>query len=468
MSATRVPLNPHAFCALPLVRRAYMGLVVGLAVFIGVLALLREPFRGYLAEVQIVGPGTEGLDLADAMRWLKQADPHVAVIASPASATAPRAQIRMTIVAPLPSPANARLDELAARWLYQYLPDRLQSHRRATLGDLRAAAVAAHAREDAAHEQVELLREQQMTQMLSRAGVRAAQRAAPAAPPPAAEFAIDPAKAQEQLKQLRAELAKLVGHLTDEHPQIVIIRSQIDALERQLGVAVPSAPPASAHPELAPPLGANQQTSRRQPTAPSYYVSTASEAAANDSRSAGNDTLGPLKPALQELATASRLRQAAEQRLSDRMQELSGQPSASDWSAKPARIVTRLGGTPRTATLVLGGLIASCFGVVILRASATAVTPAKILTTGELASVLEMPVLADVLTLRTTAFRIRHTLLSAPRVRAIVHFAEFVIAVAVIACLVSIAVEPSLSKQVIDDPFGALSEVIGRLRGGDR
>jgi hypothetical protein len=48
-------------------------------------------------------------------------------------------------------------------------------------------------------------------------------------------------------------------------------------------------------------------------------------------------------------------------------------------------------------------------------------------------------------------------------VRVIVHLAEVVVAVAVVACLAAIAVEPALAHQVLADPFGTLSEVIGQF-----
>ena len=69
---------------LPLVRRLHQALAVGLAMFMLTLVVLREPFHGYLAEIQISGPSTAGLNLDDAVHWLKKAEPHLAVIATPA------------------------------------------------------------------------------------------------------------------------------------------------------------------------------------------------------------------------------------------------------------------------------------------------------------------------------------------------------------------------------------------------
>ena len=60
MSETGKKFDAAAICALPLARRAYMGLVTGLAVFIVTLVLLREPFRGYLTEVRLADRRLKG------------------------------------------------------------------------------------------------------------------------------------------------------------------------------------------------------------------------------------------------------------------------------------------------------------------------------------------------------------------------------------------------------------------------
>ena len=141
MSASRLNFNPTAFCALPLVRRAYQALVVGLAVFLLTLVLLHERFRGYLSEVHLAGPPTQGLDLDEAATWLRRADSRVAAVGIPAGEISPKSEIRVTYVSLRPAAAIARLDDLAERWLYQYLPDRLQTYRRSALTDLRNAVL---------------------------------------------------------------------------------------------------------------------------------------------------------------------------------------------------------------------------------------------------------------------------------------------------------------------------------------
>jgi hypothetical protein len=166
---------------------------------------------------------------------------------------------------------------------------------------------------------------------------------------------------------------------------------------------------------------------------------------------------------LRDLVQASRERQMAERRLSERMQELTNQPAAAQWSAAPAHLVTRIGGTPRTHTLFLALLLAGVAGVFIFRAAADDGCVAKIDSAGLLASTLELPVVGNLLAMRTAARQIRRRWLNAARLSWVLYGSEIVIGVAVMACLGSIAVEPSLARQVLADPFGTLSEVLGRI-----
>jgi hypothetical protein len=153
----------------------------------------------------------------------------------------------------------------------------------------------------------------------------------------------------------------------------------------------------------------------------------------------------------------------AERRLSERMQELTNQPAAAQWSAAPAHLVTRIGGTPRTHTLLLAFLLANVAGVTIFRAGADDGCVAKIDSAGLLASTLELPVVGNLLALRTAARQMRRKWLNAAKLHWILYGSEIVIGLAVVACLGSIACEPSLARQVLADPFGTLSEVLGRV-----
>src|SRR5437773_2763878 len=123
MSPGRFSFDLHSLCELPLVRRLHQALAVGLAVFMLTLVVLHEPFHGYLAEVHISGPSTAGLDLDEAVQWLRKVEPHLAAVATPAGEISAKCEIRATYVAQHPKQTLLHLDELADRWLYQYLPD---------------------------------------------------------------------------------------------------------------------------------------------------------------------------------------------------------------------------------------------------------------------------------------------------------------------------------------------------------
>jgi hypothetical protein len=453
------------FCALPLVRRVYQALVVGLAMFLLTLVILHDPFRGYLSEVDLSGPATEGVDLDEAATWLRRADSKVAAIGIPAGEISPKNQLRVTYVSLHPATAIARLNELAERWLYQYLPEKLQSYRRTALSDLRNAVAAARAREDAAREQLESLRQEQMAQVLNAADERLIAQAAnkPAGgvvnlPPPAIRE--DQAKAREKLESLRLELSRLLAHSTHEHPQVIAIEAQISALEARLGDKPPSnAPGSSDGPELVPtPSRHSAQAKPREARPVSHWVSMPLSSASGGGTANLN---AQINSALDAVSRASRDRQLAEHRLSDRMQELASQSSAAQWSAGRAVVITRLGGTPRSSVLALGALLAAVTSALTFRAAHCSVALERIETTSQLTTALKLPLIGAISMNgnRTATWR----LITPTRVKAVVYASEAIVAVAVVACLVAIAAEPSLARQVLADPFGALSEVMGRF-----
>ena len=462
MPNPQAKFDPAGFCSRPLVRRVYLALVAALAVFLTTLTLLREPFRGYLAEVHIVGPKAQGLDLEDAARWLKRSEPTAAVLTGGHTASG-RSQIRMTYLAPRPNAARLRLDDLATRWLYQYLPEQLQDFRRQALSTTRDAIAAARDREDAARTRVEELRQQQLARYFQQPNYPPliAAEPVPALPPlPAAESA----QLRSQLEKLKMELSRLMASFTDEHPQVITLRKQIGGLENQLGLPANPAP-ASGGPELIPAPAASPQASG-QATSASHFVSTG-ESEANTARPPveSKDLTEAISAALLEVSQATRQRQAAELRQADRMHELSSEPTAADWSAEPAQIITRLGGTPRSVTLALGGLLAGIAAIVMFRASSVAVVPPRIHSARELAAALEIPIVGNATGLRNAAARLRRRLFQPLYVQIAGHLSEAIIAAAAIACVLSILVEPTLAGQVLADPFGTLSEVMGRFVG---
>lgn len=501
MSAKIFQFDVPGLCGLPLVRRCYQALVAALAVFILTLVVWREPFRGYLAEVHLSGPQAEGIDLADAVNWIRQADKRVAAVATAAGEISTRPQIRATYLAPGVRAASEHLDGLAERFLFQYLPDRLQNYRHTTLTELRNAAQAAREKEDAARWALESLRQKQLAQVLKTAGEAVVAKAvavsgngtetskaavaedahavvggvvnlgargvedfrvtngtrspnSPSGSQAVADLSESRTKALEKLHLLRLQLAGLLANCTDQHPDVITLRSQIASIERELGIGMESR-------EVSKPVQVYKLVSGES------IQSNTSALADSKPLAVASNTSTPIHDEsaeiLRELAQASRERQLAERRLSERMQELTNQPAAAQWSAAPAHLVTRIGGTPRTHTLFLAFLLAGVAGVVIFRAGENDGCVAKIDSAGLLASTLELPVVGNLLSLRTAARQIRRKWLNTARLHWISYGSEVVICLAVVACLGSIAYEPSLARQVLADPFGTLSEVLGRV-----
>src|SRR5262249_52500216 len=108
---------------------------------------------------------TAGLDLDEAVLWLKKAEPHLAAGAAPAGEISAKSGIRATYVGPHPRPALLHLDELAGQWLYQYLPDRLARRAHAGVMKVRTGVNEARKREDVAQERLEGLRQRQIAEI---------------------------------------------------------------------------------------------------------------------------------------------------------------------------------------------------------------------------------------------------------------------------------------------------------------
>jgi hypothetical protein len=464
--------NLAAIGDLPLVQRLHQALAVGLAIFMLTLVVLREPFHGYLAEVQISGPSTAGLNLDEAVQWLKKVEPHLAAVATPAGEISAKCELRATYVGPHPRQALSHLDELADRWLYQYLPDRLQAYRHGTLASLRTAVNEARQREDALQEQLESLRQRQVADKRDHgSGVRSQETAdreqgtadrgqGTVAVVGAAAGGNDAAsKLRERLDSLRVQLSHLQGSHTEEHPEIVTLKSQISSLERQLGQPANAS---SSDPESI------QEVRGRQTrlAAPQTVIQASGQLAVQNSPTDADSQLEPeISAVARALTSASRQRQAAEQHLTERMQELSSGPTAAQWSAGPAHVVTRLGGTPRSLTLALAGLLACVGAIAMFRLTAVELVRSRIESSAELASGVGLPVIGDLSKCLNPAAgkQAGRRFLTPARLRIVTTAAEGFVAVAAAACLVSVAIDPSLAREVLADPFGTLSEVIGRF-----
>ena len=70
---------------------------------------------------------------------------------------------------------------------------------------------------------------------------------------------------------------------------------------------------------------------------------------------------------------------------------------------------------------------------------------------------------AEIVALRDAARRMRQRFLTPRRLFYIVTASEIVVGFAVLGCLGAVFCEPTMARQVMADPFGTLSEVVGRL-----
>jgi hypothetical protein len=175
------------------------------------------------------------------------------------------------------------------------------------------------------------------------------------------------------------------------------------------------------------------------------------------------DLATKINNSLAELSQASCDRQTAEFSLSQRMQELATQSTSVYWSKAAAVTITRLGGTPRCSTLTLAACLSIVSAVATFRAGRFDLAACSLRSTSELASSLELPILADLAYLRGHKTASPWKFLSPRRLQTLMRLSEATIAIAASACVLAIAFEPSLANQVLADPFGALSEVLGRF-----
>lgn len=470
MSGPRTSMDAAALCGLPVVRRIYCGLVVGLAVFFVSLVALREPFRGYLGEVRVAGPVPQGLDLEAGAAWLRQSEPRAAIVVTAPDEMRPRGQLRMTLLSLRPEPALERLKELSTQWLGHFLPAQIQEYRRGELAELKAAASIARDQEDQARQTVEGLRQEQLAHMLRMANQAAIAAAAPAAPPEELTAVLPEAESpekrlHEKLLALRGELAQALANCTEDHPQVISLRKKIAGVEAEMELLPEQSPPPATGPDLLPELPAkvsralNEGDSRGAGNR-SIALTANSPAPTSGEESGGGDA-GRLPDALQVLAQASRARQLAEENLNERLQSLANEPAAADWSADPPRVVARIGGTPQPLTLALGSVLGMMAGGIMFWYSAALVIPRKLHTAADVEACMGLPVMAGSSggAIIQPALPSQHAV---ERTRAVVLVAEVIVAVAAGACVLSVAMEPALAAQVLADPFGALSEVIGR------
>jgi hypothetical protein len=370
MSASSTTDADSSACP-PLVRRAHKATIVGLAIFFAVIIPLGEPFRGYQAEVRVSGPSSEAIDADQLREWIRQTDSNAAIAVATRASGASRIEIRIGRVCSRLAAATRTLDGLARRLLVEELPAQHAVHRQRALAALQSDLQAAREAEDALRSRAQELREAQLAarnQALPGAIdaepsiAQAAPPETPSARPATAGDSTAPSdEREEQLQSLRIELARLSASFTDEHPQVLAIRRQIESLERAAPAA--QADDADAPALDLPPARAAAYHDLRQPE----YVSISP---GDDSRAPDLAAIAAELAAVQnQLSQAGKHRERAERRLQSTLAELAAHSPTAAWNAEPARIVARLGGTPRMLPVILALLAASVAGVIMFRAT---------------------------------------------------------------------------------------------------
>jgi polysaccharide chain length determinant protein (PEP-CTERM system associated) len=92
---------------------------------------------------------------------------------------------------------------------------------------------------DAVNESIAQMRQQRVTQMAMLAQQTASSR-------PASAVSSSPSEMEKQLSDLRAQLATLEARYTPEHPEVIAIKEQIEALQQKLQRTRATAPPPQA------------------------------------------------------------------------------------------------------------------------------------------------------------------------------------------------------------------------------
>ncbi|MEX2172908.1 MAG: hypothetical protein WD872_01015, partial [Pirellulaceae bacterium] len=171
-----------------------------------------------------------------------------------------------------------------------------------------------------------------------------------------------------------------------------------------------------------------------------------------------------LQRAAADLLAATRTRQWAERQLQTSVESLAGTISI-PWSVEPARVVVRVGGTPRALTLVGGGLIALLAGGLMFACSVALVPRLRIQNTDELTAALPLPLVAHT-PIESGRRAARRTWRISPwAVKGMLKLAELTLAAFMLALVFSMLADRAVAAQVLADPFGVQSEVVGRLFG---
>ncbi len=428
----------------PWLQRAYATLAVALAVFLASMVVLRVPFRGYLVEGRVSGCLDDSITAADMRQFLKEAASgvHSRVDVQPSG----RCEVVLQQLAPRAGDSQALLNRIARQLTEQFVAQKREASRQSRLAQFQAELRTAREAEDAHRLRVDGLRQQQLAEASRQSEPQSIYSQPPlevaATPPPADSEARN--RLAEQLETLKNELLRLLATKTEEHPEVITLRSQISRLQSEL---TPPAPDAAL-----PPIEKQAQSLPVQEV--THRVATHASA----------DLESALDSAAADLLAATRARQWAERQLQAKVESLAS-IARIPWSVESAQIIARVGGTPRVLTLLGAGLITLIAGLAMYRGSSVLVPPVAIRSIEELTTLLDLP-LAGHMLVPMQRRGLRPTRPLAPiAVRVALHAAELFLVVMVAALFFTMLSDRSLAPQVLVDPFGVLSEVAGRILG---
>jgi hypothetical protein len=421
-----------------------------LAAFLLSMVVLRVPFRGYLIEARLAGRLSDGLNASAVEAWLKAAAPDVTirVQAEPGGGC----RVVMQQIAPRADDARIAIDRVARQFAEQYVVHRHETARQVKLSRLQAELRAAREMEDNVRLRVDELRSAQLARSQnSQSHPTRAPESLPApqaTPLPTTTPTIAASSPIERLQQRResllVELSGLLGNFTEQHPKVVLLRAEIAGIERELAAGEASL--------------ADQPTREKQ----AAHRTRAHHVGLTGTYGDGAASSEGMNDAMADLVAATRARQWAERQLQTELETLSSS-GGYPWSLEAARILARVGGTPRILTLLAAGLAALVASAWMYWLSAALNPPVVIHTSEHLADLLALPLVgtAEV----TGRVKVRRWQASPWLARASLHGSEIVLAGMFLALGFTIISDGWLAGQVISDPFGVLSEVSGRLLG---
>ena len=455
----------------PLVRRLHKSVIVGLAIFFGVIIALGEPFRGYQAEVRLSGPTSDAINFDQVRDWITRTDSQAAVAIARQTSGNARVEIRVGRVATRLTSATQVLDNLARRLLTEELPQQHAAHRQSVLASVQEDLQAAREAEEALRSRAAELREEQLAPRNQSPQPQQAE-AAPLAEPPqgfvqaappevAAELNPAAEERRKQLDSLRLELARLLASFTEEHPQVLAIQRQIDSLEQPQASAEARNRPLDEGPELSTPPG--ERAAAYQDLRSPQFVSV--PAGSSTAPSALANLTADLITLQQELSLASKHRALVEERLQTMLASLASTSPTAAWSAEPARIVARLGGTPRMLPVMLAIVASVIAGVIMFRATRILALPRVLQTASDLAATLPIPLVGRNPSITLAGPAAPRLIVTPSRVRFVTKAAEAVLLTILAVCVCAIFLDPTLASEFALDPLGVVSEIFGRVLG---